>query len=344
MTQLNLIHLGLGNVGKAVMEMIVKNIDNIKEKQGMELKYCGFFTSKNGYYYPFGFPFERSHNYQNEGFRSTISDAIERVQIPFAIIDTSASDKTVPILLHALDRGGYVVMSNKRPLSGSQKQFTQLHSFGENRVHYETTVCAALPTLNTLHDLLLTGDEVIDINGCFSGTLGYICSMMEQGASYSESIKQAKEKGYTEPDPRDDLSGMDVARKALILARIIGYQMELTDVHREPLYPQHLQDCSPEEFLAKIPEYDAEFSQKFATAKQKGNTLRYVVHICANRIEVKLTETPLDSQIGRLKGLENIVIYKTKRYNELPLVIQGPGGGIELAAGGVLADILKIGK
>lgn len=344
MTQLNLIHLGLGNVGRAVMDMIVKNIDRIKEKQGMELKYCGFFTANEGHYYPFGFPFESSHSYENDGFRSTISDAIDRVQTPFAVIDTSASDKTYSHLLKALNRGGYVVMSNKRPLSSSQQQFTELHSFGGNRVHYETTVCAALPTLNTLHDLLLTGDEILEINGCFSGTMGYICSMMENGASYSETIKKAMEMGYTEPDPRDDLSGMDVARKALILARILGYQMELSDVSREPFYPENLQNSSVEEFMNKITGYNQQYSQIFSEAKKRGNTYRYVTHLSKNKIEVKLTETPLDSQIGRLKGLENIVIYKSKRYNEYPLIVQGPGGGIELAAGSVLADILKIGK
>lgn len=344
MSQLNLIHLGLGSVGNAVMDMIIKNIDQIKEKQGIELKYCGFFTSKEGYYYPFGFPFESAHSYKNDGFRATISGALERVQTPFVLIDTTGSDSTMPYLLEALKRGGYVVLSNKKPLSGSQEQFTELHSFGENKIHYETTVCASLPVINTLHDLLVTGDEVLDISGCFSGTLSYICAMMEQGNSYSESIKNAIDKKFTEKDPREDLSGTDAARKALILARVMGYKMELSDVNREWFYPKDLQNCSVEEFLSKIPEYDGEYAEKFSDAQKNGNTLRYMVHIGNNRIEVKSVEVPKDSQLGRLKELDNIVIYTTKRYKENPLVIQGPSLAAELAAGGVLADILKIGK
>lgn len=344
MTQLNLIHLGLGDVGKAVRDLIINNVQVIKEKQGMDLVYCGFFTSKSGYYYPFGFPFNVSKSYENEGFKATISNAIERVQTPFAIIDTTASESTTPHLLNAMRRGGYVVMSNKKPLTGTQEEFNLLHSFGENRVHYETTVCASLPVINTLQDLLVTGDVVKEINGCLSGTLSYICAKMENGVSFSQSVKDAVAKGHSEADPRDDLSGLDVARKALIMARIMGYKLELTDVHRDPLYPPELQNLPLAEFLDKLSAFDDEFRNKFTEAKQKGNTLRYTATISENRIVVKLSETPLDSQLGRLKGLENIVIYTTKRYNEFPLVIQGPVGSTELAAGGVLSDILKIGK
>ncbi len=344
MSQLNIIHLGIGSVGKAVMDMIIKNTDQIREKQGIELKYCGFFTSKEGYYYPFGFPFDRSDSYKNDGFRSTISDALERVHTPFVVIDTTDSDETAPYLLEALKNGGYVVLSNKKPLSSSQELFTQLHSFGENKILYETTVCASLPVINTLHDLLVTGDEVLEISGCFSGTLGYMCSMMEHGRSYSESIKSAIEKKFTEDDPREDLSGLDSARKALILARVMGYKMELADVLHDPFYPEELKNCSMDEFLSSVSKYDAQYAEKFAAAKKNGNTIRNTVQIGNNQIKVSLKEVPETSPMGRLKELENIVIYTTKRYKDNPLVIQGPSLAAELAAGSVLADILKIGK
>lgn len=323
MKQLSIIHLGVGKVGSVVLEQILAREGKIKKDLGVRLKYVAKFNSKNS-------PDE-------------ILSAIEKVKLPFVLIDTTASDQTFEYIARALKRGGYAVLANKKPLSGSQKDFDLLQKLGGNRLFFESTVGAGLPLIRPLKDFLETGDEILEIQGCFSGTLGFLFSELDRGVLFSKAIMQAKEYGYIEPDPRDDLSGMDVARKALILARLMGQKIEVDQVGLSPLYPSTLGSLSPEGFLEKVHTLDNEYAQKVKSAAKNNKVLRFVAkvnHVC----EVGLKEMDADGEIGSLYGTDNIFVIKTKRYFKNPLVVKGPGAGIEVTAAGVFSDILAVAK
>ena len=243
-----------------------------------------------------------------------------------------------------MDKGGYIVLSNKKPLAGRLKDFNDLHRIGKMRLFYETVVGAGLPVIQTLKNLIETGDEIIEINGCFSGTLGFICSQLSEGKLFSEAVLEAKNKGFTEPDPRDDLSGLDVARKALIISRIIGQKSELKDIEITGLYPVGMQKLSLPDFLLRLKDLDHFYKRKVKQAKKKNKALRYVAKINPIEFSVKLQEVDALSDIGSLKGPDNLILFKTKRYFRNPLVIKGPGAGGEVTAAGVFADILSIAK
>jgi homoserine dehydrogenase len=201
-----------------------------------------------------------------------------------------------------------------------------------------------LPVVDTLQKLLDTGDEVRRIQGCFSGTLGYICSQLDEGVSFSTAVQEAKRLGYTEPDPRDDLAGTDVARKALILARLAGYDLETSDVVPESLFPMEMGSLSVEEFVAQLGSLDEGYRRRVAVANSQGNVLRYVAEVEGGRCQVRLTEVPRNSLMGALRGPDNIVSFQTERYAANPLTIIGPGAGPPVTAAGVLGDILALAR
>lgn len=347
-----LFHLGLGNVGQELANEIIKQVDFLRDNYLLNLKYCGLFNSKVGYYDREGYKKEQlinilnriKNNKKNERTNDEILNIISEIHQPFILIDTTASDKTLPIIFSSLARGGYAVISNKKPLSMQQEQYDLLHQLGNERLFYETTVGAALPVISVLKTFLDTGDEILEINGCFSGTLGFICSSLENGESFSESVTNAKKLGFTEPDPRDDLSGKDVGRKALILARMLGQKIEMENIQLQAMYPDSYNKYSVGEFMTNIRNLDQEFMNKFQQASKKGNTFRYVAKITQNSVKVALTEVSKNSDLGSLKGPDNIVVFKTSRYLNNPLVIKGPGAGAEVTASGVFGDILAIAR
>jgi len=324
MKKLNILHLGIGNVGQEVVKQISQQKEAVKDSLGVSLDYQGKFTSKNT--------------------EEEIMQAVQTITLPFVLIDTTASEKTLPFLKRALKRGGFVVLANKKPLSGKQKDFDELHALGGKRLLYECTVGAGLPVVQTLHNLIATGDEIIQIQGCFSGTLGFLFSQLDGGKRFSQAVLQAKEKGFTEPDPRDDLSGMDVARKALILARILNRKMELEEIQLESLYPEELQKLNVEDFLKQLNTLDASYKEKQEKAQQENKVLRFVAQVTPEACTVGLQAVDAASEIGSLRGPDNLIVFKTKRYSQNPLVVKGPGAGIVVTAAGVFADVLAAAK
>lgn len=322
--KLSIVHLGVGNVGSEVIKQIAQQREKVKDVLGVDLLYLGKFTAKNT--------------------KEEIINAIESVPSPFVLIDTTASDQTLPYLTNALTRGGFVVLANKKPLAGSQKDFDNLHKLGKNRLFYECVVGAGLPVIDPLKNLIATGDEIIEIQGCFSGTLGFLFSQLDAGKLFSKSIIEAKQKGYTEPDPRDDLSGIDVARKTLILARLLGNKIELQDIQLESLYPKKMSTLSIDDFLKEVKTLDNLYKKRITDAAKNKKVLRFVAKINQKNCSVGLQEVDRASDIGNLNGPDNIVVIKTKRYFANPLVIKGPGAGIEVTAAGVFADILSLAK
>lgn len=260
------------------------------------------------------------------------------------LVDLTAND-TGPILAQGLASGMDLVLSNKRPLAGPKAESDRLHELARTyvrRVRHETTVGAGLPVIDTYYKLIDSGDRVEKIEGCLSGTLGFLLDEIGRGRTFSEALRAAMAKGYTEPDPREDLSGMDVGRKALILGRLLGYPGELRPSMVESLVPPAARGLPLPEFLARLERYDGEWQRRAHAAAARGRVLRYVASVTRRSLAVGLREVDRSSPFAALKGADNTVVFTTARYKANPLVITGPGAGPAVTAAGVLNDILQI--
>jgi len=259
-------------------------------------------------------------------------------------IDTTAEDSAA-VLLCALQAGWHVAVANKKPLAVPQQQFDELFATATEhgvQLRYEATVGAGLPILDTLAKLQEAGDQIEMILGCFSGTLGYLMTELENGSPFAEAVGRAHSLGFTEPDPREDLSGMDVARKALILARTLGIRMNIEDLAVEPLFPAELSSPDLKVFLQNLRGLDVAWAERIAAARRNHRCIRYVARITPARVTVGLEEVDSDAPLGRLRGTDNQVTITTKRYKQNPLIVSGPGAGAEVTAAGVLNDVLAI--
>ncbi|HMQ32190.1 MAG TPA: homoserine dehydrogenase [Chloroflexaceae bacterium] len=261
---------------------------------------------------------------------------------PGIVVDVTAADGQEGPLAARVAGGDRVVLANKKPLSAGHEVFLALTARGATR--YEATVGAGLPVIGTLRGLLDSGDEVTRIEAAMSGTLGYLCAELEGGAPLSAAVRAAHALGYTEPDPRDDLSGADVARKALILARTCGLPWEPAQIAAEPWFPPALAAVGRDEFMARLEELDAPFAARVAEARAAGGALRYVATITPEGASVGLRVLPADHPLAGLRGPDNLFSFTTVRYAERPLVVRGPGAGLAVTAAGVLADIVATGR
>ena len=214
---------------------------------------------------------------------------------------------------------------------------------GGSRFRYEATVGAGLPIITTLRDLIDTGDEVFAIEGIFSGTLAWLFNRYDGSTPFSGLVAEAHRLGYTEPDPRDDLSGTDVARKLVILAREAGWELSLADVIVENLVPDSLRNVTAGQFMTGLHELDAAMAQRLADARARTHVLRYVASLKRDgSARVGLIELPRDHAFANIRMTDNVVQFTTKRYCDNPLVVQGPGAGPEVTAAGVFADLLRV--
>ncbi|MDH7487599.1 MAG: homoserine dehydrogenase [Anaerolineae bacterium] len=258
------------------------------------------------------------------------------------VVDVTAAEGMEMPLEAALRHGWGVVLANKKPLTVPLPRYRQLMVAAGRRLRYEATVGAGLPVIATLQTLLDTGDQVQRVEGCLSGTLGYLSHCLQEEMAFSAAVREARARGYTEPDPRQDLSGLDVARKALILARTLGLELELGDVQVEALFPAEMAALSVEEFMASLERLDGEYKQRMAAARGRGCLLRYVAEVEEGRCRVGWREVGRGELMAVLRGPDNIVCFHTARYSAHPLVLIGPGAGPEVTAAGVLGDILAL--
>lgn len=262
------------------------------------------------------------------------------------LVDVTA-DETEDVIRGALSHGMDVVLANKKPLAGSAASAEALFALARRhgrRLRHEATVGAGLPVMDTFAKLTETGDEVMAIEGCLSGTLGFLLSELERWKKFSETLRAAMDRGYTEPDPREDLSGMDVARKALILGRLMGFKGEPASVVTESLVPPDARGLALKQFLARLPQWDEHFAQQVRQAQQNGKVLRYIATVSPRRLRVGLQAVSPDSPFAALKGTDNQIVFTTARYREHPLVIRGPGAGPLVTAAGVLNDVLALAR
>ncbi|OAI49061.1 hypothetical protein AYO45_03615 [Gammaproteobacteria bacterium SCGC AG-212-F23] len=343
--------IGPGHVGGALLQQFKEAMQPLQEKYQVNLCVRGIMSSHK---------MLLSHdkmdlkNWQDDLSQSgqtadleIFANHIVADDIPHAVlIDCTANQAIADRYLDFIEKGLHVITPNKRANSGDLDFYKKLKTLAQkkNRYYlYEATVCAGLPVINTLQDILKTGDEVTKIEGIVSGTLSYIFNEMAKGRVFSDVVIEAKQRGFTEPDPREDLSGLDFARKIVCLARELGYDVRLEQIDVYNLVPSELQKCSVEEFLDKLPAYDEKMSAFTAEANAKKEKLCYVGMIDhSGHVNVSLNSFPENHPFARMQGSDNMIIFHTKRYCEQPLVIQGPGAGADVTAAGIFADLLRL--
>lgn len=351
--------IGKGLIGRTLVRQLLDSRKKLEEQHGILLQVIGICGREQLLMDPHGLKEEVLEQVAEGGdlielggeVRPEDDEILERIaeqqRLDVVLVDVTADDTSL-LHLGALQRGFHVVTANKIPLSSPLERYRALRREALTQgcsYHFETTFGAGLPVLHTLQDLLATHDEVISITGCFSGTLGFICSGLQKGYLFSQVVAEAKELGFTEPDPRDDLSGVDVARKALIIAREMGSEMEMADIELESLISPDLMELDDvETFMERLSEMDEPMRKRVAEAQEKGKVLRYVAEITPEKVNVGLREVDAHSPPGQLDGPDNILVYKTERYRQHPLVIRGPGAGGEVTAAGVFGDILKVAR
>jgi bifunctional aspartokinase / homoserine dehydrogenase 1 len=265
------------------------------------------------------------------------------------VVDCTASADVSALYARWLGAGCHVVTANKRANAGPLREYAEIRAAqarGGTHFFYEANVGAGLPIISTVRDLVRTGDVFLQVEGVLSGTLSYVFNEFDGREPFSTVVARARRMGYTEPEPRDDLGGVDVARKVVILAREIGVDVELSDVPVRSLVPPALRgdDVSTQTFMERLPEFDASLTAMACEAAAAGELLRYVgvVNAQTGACAVELRRYARSHPFGRLQGSDNIVSLRTRRYDAQPLVIQGPGAGADVTAAGVFADILRV--
>ncbi|XP_042044056.1 bifunctional aspartokinase/homoserine dehydrogenase 1-like isoform X2 [Salvia splendens] len=345
MASIPLLLMGCGGVGRQLLHHVI-SCRPLHSQQGVRLRVVGVCDSKSMVAIPDVLTSEFRDDFllQLCEIKSNGSSFLDLTKTGLALIDCSASSETIGLLSQVINLDGCVVLANKKPLTSPLEYYDKLVS-QPRRLRHESTVGAGLPVIATINRMLSSGDPISRIIGSLSGTLGYVMSEVEGGRPFSEVVTSAKKLGFTEPDPRDDLGGMDVARKALILARLLGHRIELDSIKVESLYPEKMGPANIplDEFLANgLPLLDEAIQKRIESAASNGNVLRYVCLIEESRCEVGLQEVSKDSALGRLQGSDNVVEIYSRCYSKQPLVIQGAGAGNDTTAVGVLADILDI--
>ncbi len=260
------------------------------------------------------------------------------------VVDATASEAVARRYVTWLEAGVGVVTPNKKANTLDMGYYRRLREAAGRRevsYHYETTVMAGLPVVFTVRDLLRSGDRIDHVEGVFSGTLAFLFNRLAEGAAFSEAVREAKARGLTEPDPRDDLTGEDVARKLLILARETGRVVERADLEVESLVPADLADVSVDDFMSALGDLDAAWAERVAAAAAEGKRLAYVGQITEDGLSVGVRAVDRSSPFGASKGTDNVILIQSARYHETPLVVQGPGAGPDVTAAGLLADLVK---
>jgi aspartokinase/homoserine dehydrogenase 1 len=343
--------IGPGGVGAALLRQLADRAPTLLAERGLDLRVRAIATSTRmllgepsldpaGWAAAFeadAVPFD------GEAFEAHVDPD----HLPHAVmVDCTASEAVAARYAAWLAAGVHVITPNKKAFSGPLERYRAIRERvreGRAQCFYETTVGAALPIVGTLRDLLETGDEVTRIEGIFSGTLAYLFNVWDGSRPFSEVLRKAHEIGYTEPDPRDDLSGMDVARKLTILAREMGRPLEVGTFGVESLVPEPLREVSLEAFLARLPEMDEALAARLSAAQDRGRRLRYVGRLDVDGgASVGLQEVDDAHPFAHIAMTDNIVRFETRRYVDAPLVVQGPGAGRALTAGGVFADLLRL--
>ena len=334
--------LGAGGVGSALLSQLEREKERIQSGMGLDLRLCGLANSRHMALSAEGIDPGSWREALDGGEASDLDAFAERCVSspgPRILVDITANPETAALYRRVLPAGVAVVSTNKLPFTASLSDFEALVSRGT--IYYETTAGAALPVVQTLRRLLETGDRLRRVEGVFSGTLSFLFHQIRSGKDFASAVREAHERGYTEPDPREDLSGMDVARKLLILARTAGLPMELDDITVASLLPEELRDVPLDAFWSGLSALSKDIQARHERARASSKTLVYLASLDDGRATVGLADVVPLHPAASLEGTENVFVFTTERYQTQPLVIRGAGAGPEVTASGVFADILQ---
>jgi aspartokinase/homoserine dehydrogenase 1 len=343
--------IGPGLVGRELIDQILSQRDRLQHDRRLDLRLRGITTSTRMLLAGTSIDARRWKGALPDGEPAHLSRFVEHIHadhLPHAVlIDCTSSDAIAGRYPEWLAAGIHVVTPNKRAGSADMafyERLRQARQDGGSHFLYEATVGAGLPIIQTVRDLRETGDEIRRIEGILSGTLSYLFNVWDGRQRFSSVVREAREKGYTEPDPREDLSGTDVARKLVILGREMGLPLSLEDVRLESLVPPELTGCPADEFLDRLSDVDGTMMQRLESARAAGRMLRYVARLDAETrsASVGIVEVDQTHPFAHINRTDNVVRFVTARYNESPLVVQGPGAGPAVTAAGVFADLLQV--
>lgn len=359
MTPIPLIIFGLGNVGRAFIRLLVRNGVTLSQRLRLDLRVVGLAEREgmlltrtgldDGRLLKLVEALDAGQKLLNqtgaeikENNQCVLNALLPSLDEPPVIIDATAAEGMTDDLIYALDHGCRLALANSRTLVGPWSVSRRF--FEEPNVSFEATVGAGLPATRTLCDLLETGDRISAIEGSLSGTVNYVCSQLQLGVPFSAALTQARELGYTEPEPREDLSGQDSARKILVMGRLAGWPLEMRDVQVEQLCPPELANLPNELFMRRLSVLDDNMARRVQVAREEGCVLRYLAEIDPGAGSVGLQAVPRASQLGVLQGPECLVTLYTARYTVSPLTISGRGVGPELAAAALLSDVFHLAR
>ena len=346
---LNLFICGIGTVGSKLIEQIKSQYEELKEHSRLKLNVVGIASSHKAIYDRDGLnldEYEQKLNQSDESDPKTLCDNILKMNIFNSVfVDCTASSEISTLYQTFLEHNISVIAANKIAASSDYENYSRLKQTALARgvkFRYETNVGAGLPIIGTINDLRNSGDKILKIEAVLSGTLNFIFNELSAEVPFSETVRRAKEQGYSEPDPRIDLSGMDVVRKLVILTREAGYKVEQSDVEKHLFVPDEYFNGSVDEFWQKLPALDASFEERRKQLESRHMRWRFVARMEAGRTSVELMEVAHDHPFYNLAGSNNIVLLTTERYKEYPMQIQGYGAGASVTAAGVFANIMSI--
>ncbi|MDY6248951.1 MAG: bifunctional aspartate kinase/homoserine dehydrogenase I [Prevotella sp.] len=353
---LNLFICGVGTVGSKLIEQIRSQYEELKEHSRLKLNVVGIANSKTAIFDRDGIDLEhyreklKAEKSADPQPATPITHRLRHQVIDMNIfnsvfVDCTASKEVSELYQDFLEHNINVVTANKIAASSAFDNYSRLKKTAMERgvkFLFETNVGAGLPIIGTINDLRNSGDKILKIEAVLSGTLNFIFNALSSEVTFSEAVRQAKEQGYSEPDPRIDLSGTDVVRKLVILTREAGYQVEQADVEQQHFVPDEFFKGSIDDFWAKLPQLDAEFEARRRKLEAEGKYLRFVAMMEGGKTRVALQEVPLGHPFYNLQGSNNIVMLTTERYREFPMLIQGYGAGASVTAAGVFANVMSI--
>lgn len=346
--QVHLYICGTGNVGKKLIQQIYDQNEYLKENLLINLRIAGLSNSRKMIFSEKGISENEFADFNENGEESSpekfAQEIISRNLRNSVFVDVTASSDIPNIYEKLLKKSVNIVACNKIAASSNFENYKNLKSIARNhscKFFFETNVGAGLPIIGTINDLIRSGDKITSIQAVLSGTLNFVFNNYDGSKTFSEIVAQAQKEGYTEPDPRLDLAGTDVARKILILAREAGYSLEFNEIENESFLPEECMNGSVEDFYKALTKYESHFKNLLEKAKNDGKILKYVAEFKDGKAKVGLKHIAPESDLFHLYGKDNIVIFKTLRYSEQPLVVKGAGAGAEVTASGVFADIVR---